>query len=61
MGFVPRRISGNTQPKVCLKTHEELEQQTIMFIENVRLAASHATPVLKYQTASGIKYPAEIR
>ena len=47
--------------KVCLKTHEELEQQTIMFIENIRLAASHATPVSKYQTASGIKYPAEIR
>ena len=55
------KLEETVNLKVCLKTREELEQQTIIFIENIRIAARHATPASKYQAACGIKYPAEIR
>jgi len=55
------KLEETVNLNVCPKTHEELEQQTIIFIENIRIAASHATLASNYQPACGIKYPAEIR
>lgn len=47
--------------KVKLSTKEELETQTQNFIENLRTAASNATPSPKEKPETEIHYPADIR
>lgn len=47
--------------QIRLKTTEELELQSQKFIEHVRTAAKHATPVAKEVTENEVNYPNEIR